>query len=200
MALGLEGQPLPDVPVIWRPLAPDPDTVGFTLDSLTGLITAVRPGAWAVQGHVEELRTEPAITVVVVPAPDLLAAGTALDTVPVTDTASAPLSVLVYDTTTTVGDTVGLSDKRVVFRLAEPAPGSPEAAGVALELPGMGPGTDPHTVDTRSGAGGVTNILAARVTGLAQPDSIVIEALAYTARGALVPGSPARLLVFFLQN
>jgi hypothetical protein len=190
------------VTVVWRLLAPNPDTVGFTLDSLTGLITALSPGgSWPVQGHVEELRTEPAIQVSVVAAPDSLAAGVpALDTVPLAETESAALAVVVYDLTTSVGEALGLSGKRVVFRLADPAPGSPAAAGVALSEPGQDPRADPHTVERTTAAGGLATVAAERVTGLAQPDSIVIEASAYTARGTLVPGSPARLLVFFSLN
>jgi hypothetical protein len=55
-------------------------------------------------------------------------------------------------------------------------------------------------VDRLSGTGGLTGITAERVAGLAQPDSIVIEALAFTARGDTVAGSPVRFLVFFSQN
>jgi hypothetical protein len=180
----------------------DPDTFGFTLDSLTGLVTAVSPGgAWLVQGHVEELRTEPAIAVSVVAAPDSVGAGTpAVDTVTVAETESAAVAAVVFDLTTTPGQAIGLSGKRIVFRLADPVPGSPAAAGVALSAPGQDPGTDPHAVEQVSGAGGSAGVTAERVAGLAQPDSIVIEAEAFTARGTLVPGSPVRLLVFFLQN
>jgi hypothetical protein len=201
VALGLDGQPL-SMPVIWRVLAPNPDTVGFTLDSTSGLITATFPGgAWQVQGRVEELRTEPPILVTVLAAPDSIGVlEPAVDTVAVDAAESAALTAVVYDLTTTPGEVVGLSGTRVVFRLAEPAPGTPAAASVALALPAQAPGTDPHLVDRLSGTGGLTGITAERVAGLAQPDSIVIEALAFTARGDTVAGSPVRFLVFFSQN
>lgn len=201
VALGLDGQPL-SMPVIWRVLAPNPDTVGFTLDSTSGLITATFPGgAWQVQGRVEELRTEPPILVTVLAAPDSIGVlEPAVDTVAVDAAESAALTAVVYDLTTTPGEVVGLSGTRVVFRLAEPAPGTPAAAGVALALPAQAPGTDPHLVDRLSGTGGLTGITAERVAALAQPDSIVIEALAFTARGDTVAGSPVRFLVFFSQN
>jgi hypothetical protein len=201
VALGLDGQPL-SMPVIWRVLAPNPDTVGFTLDSTSGLITATFPGgAWQVQGRVEELRTEPPILVTVLAAPDSIGVlEPAVDTVAVDEAESAALTAVVYDLTTTPGEVVGLSGTRVVFRLAEPAPGTPAAASVALALPAQAPGTDPHLVDRLSGTGGLTGITAERVAGLAQPDSIVIEALAFTARGDTVAGSPVRFLVFFSQN
>jgi hypothetical protein len=87
----------------------------------------------------------------------------------------------------------------VVFRLADPAPGTPAAAGVALAAPGATPGAEPHLVERLTGAGGFSAITAERV-GLVQPDSIIVEALAFTARGDTVAGSPVRFVVLFLQN
>jgi hypothetical protein len=200
VALGLDGQPLPDVVVVWRSLA-NPDSVGFTLDSLTGLLTAVSPGgAWAVQGRVEDLRTDPPIQVTVLAAPDSIGAvEPSRDTVAVDAPESGPLTAGVFDLTTTPGTAVGLTGKRVVFRLADPVPGTPEAAGVALAVPGQVPGADPHLVERLTGAGGLSAVTAERV-GTVQPDSITIEALAFTARGDTVAGSPVRFVVLFLKN
>lgn len=202
VALGLDGEPLPEVTVIWLPLAANPDTVGFALDSLTGLLTAVFPGGpWNVQGRVEDLRVNPPIPVRVLAAPDSIAAlAPARDTVPVAATVSAPLTAAVYDLTTTPGDTVGLAGKRVVFLLADPPAGSPAGAGVALGPSGQAPGADPHRVELTSGTGGLAAVTARRVAGEVQPDSIVVEAIGLTARGDTVPGSPARFVVFFSQN
>lgn len=200
VALGLDGQPLPDVIVVWRLLA-NPDSAGFTLDSLTGFITAVSPGGpWAVQGRVEELRTDPAIPVTVLAAPDSIGVvEPSRDTVAVDGPESGLLTAGVYDITTTAGTAVGLTGKRVVFRLADPAPGTAEAAGVALAVPGEPPGADPHLVERLTGAGGFSAVTAERV-GLIQPDSITVEALAFTARGDTVAGSPVRFVVLFLKN
>jgi hypothetical protein len=201
VALGLDGQPLPDLTVVWRVVSANPDSIGISLDSLAGLITGIRPGTWQVQGRVEELRTDPPIPVTVVPAPDSLGpVGPVLDTVPVDQVESASLSVAVYDLTTSQGSAIGLVGKPVVFRLVEPVPGSPEAAAVALAPPAQEPGPDPHTVDRLSGTGGLAAVTAERVAGLTQPDSIVIEARAFTARGDTVPGSPVRFVVVFSHN
>jgi hypothetical protein len=199
VALGLDGQPLLDVTVVWRLLA-NPDSVGFTLDSLTGLITAESPGVWAVQGRVEDLRTDPPIQVTVLAAPDSIGAvEPSRDTVAVGAPESGLLVAGVYDVTTTPGTAVGLTGKRVVFRLADPAPGTPEAAGVGLAVPGQAPGADPHLVERLAGAGGFSAVTAVRV-GTVQPDSITVEALAFTARGDTVAGSPVRFVVLFLKN
>lgn len=202
VALGVDGEPVPSAMIVWRPLAADPDTVGFTLDSLTGLLTAIFPGGpWPVQARVEDLRTNPPVAVQVLAAPDtIVALAPARDTVAAGTTFSGPLTAAVYDVTTTPGDTVGLAGAAVVFRLADPATGTPAAAGVALALSGQAPGTDPHLVALTSGSGGLAAVTAARVAGQVQPDSIVIEALAFTARADTVPGSPARFVVIFSQN
>jgi hypothetical protein len=121
------------------------------------------------------------------------------DTVAVDGPESGLLTAGVYDITTTAGTAVGLTGKRVVFRLADPAPGTAEAAGVALAVPGEPPGADPHLVERLTGAGGFSAVTAERV-GLIQPDSITVEALAFTARGDTVAGSPVRFVVLFLKN
>jgi hypothetical protein len=201
VVLGLDGQPLPEVPVFWRVVSADPDSVGFTLDSVTGLVTAVRPGTWSVQGRAEALRLEPPISVTVVGRPDSIGpVGSDRDTVPAGVPESATLNAGVFDITTTVGQAIGLAGKRVRFQLADPAPGSPAAAGVALALPGQAPGPDPHVVDRESGTGGLAGVTARRVAGTPQPDSIVFHARAFTAHGDTVPGSPVRFVVVFSQN
>ena len=202
VALGLDGQPLPDVVVVWYPLAADPDTIGFTLDSTTGLLTATGPGGpWPVQGRVEELRVNPPITVTVRAAPDSIAAvEPARDTVEVGADASVALTAMVFDVTTDPTQPVGLAGVRIVFQLADPVAGAPAAAGVALARPGSAPATDPHAVETMSGGGGGGSFVATRVAGQMPPDSIVVEARAFTALGDTVRGSPARFVVVFLSN
>jgi hypothetical protein len=201
VALGLDGQPLPDVPVRWRVVGADPDSIGIALDSATGLITAVRPGAWRVQGLVEDLRTDPPIQITVTAAPDSVGlSGPDRDTVAVAEIESAALSVAVFDLTTTPGQPAGLVGARVVFTLVEPLPGTAAAAAVALAVPAQAPGENPHVVDRLSGSAGLAGFTAERVTGLTQPDSVVVEGRAFNARGAEVPGSPVRFVVFFSQS
>jgi hypothetical protein len=200
-ALGVDGQPLPDVTVVWRVVSANPDSVGIALDSVTGLITAVRPGAWQVQGMVEDLRTDPPIPVAVLPLADSVGPASLLqDTVALNEPESAQLAVAVYDLTTAPGEALPLIGKRVVFRLIEPAPGSAPAAAVALAIPGQTPGADPHTVDRLSGSQGLATFTAERVSGQTQPDSIIVEGQSLTARGDIVRGSPVRFVIFFLQS
>jgi hypothetical protein len=200
VALDINGNPLPDVPIIWRVLAVPLDSVGLTLDSLTGLVTGVAAGGpWPVQGRADNLRTSQ-IQITVLPAPDSVAF---VDSTRVTvDTGvvvSPPLGVIVYDLTTTPGDTVGLGGTRVVFRLTEPVPGSPEAATVALAPNGGTPGADSSLVELTTSSAGLADATAQRV-GAVQPDSIIVEAFAFTAHGDTVAGSPVRFVVLFARN
>lgn len=61
-ALNARGEIVPDAPVVWHVL--DTGQVGVTLDTATGFLTAVAPGAWRIQARVEALATAP-ITVTV---------------------------------------------------------------------------------------------------------------------------------------
>ncbi len=67
-ALDRGGQPVPEAPVRWYVLEPEPFSA-FTIDSLTGLVTGAAPGTGRAQARVETLRTDP-ITVTVVEPPD----------------------------------------------------------------------------------------------------------------------------------
>jgi hypothetical protein len=203
VALDIDGNPLSDVPIIWRVLALDTTVVGFTLDTLTGLITAVAAGGpWSVQGRADSLRMSTPVRVTVTGAPDSVAG---VDPTRVTVEADAdsspPLIVVVYDLTTEPGSTLGLSGKRVEFRLVDPAPGSPAAASVALAAPNdTATAADPHVVTLLSRSNGQAIVTARRVSGFVQPDSILVDALAFTARGDTVTGSPVRFTVLFLSN
>ncbi len=201
VALGIDGVPIANVPVIWRVLEVDPTAVGLTLDSLTGLVTATTPGGpWRVQGEADGLRTNPPIQVTVVAAPDTLVA---LDppsvSTPVGVTESPAITAGVYDLTTTPGEQQPLANKRIVFRVVEPAAGSGAAAGLAIARAGSPPGTDSLVAEVLTSVSGLASLTARRV-GPVQPDSAIIAAVALTARGDTVPGSPVQFVVFFEQN
>jgi hypothetical protein len=51
-----------------------------------------------------------------------------------------------------------------------------------------------------SRSNGQAIVTARRVSGLAQPDSILVDAFAFTARGDTVMGSPVRFVVLFPLN
>jgi hypothetical protein len=200
VALDIDGNPLPEVPVVWQVLEPDTLAVGITLDTATGLVTAITPGGpWRVQGRAETLRMSTPVRITVTPAPDSVAGADSTRVTVATDAdSSPPLVAVVYDLTTVPDTAEPLAGKRVEFRLVDPAPGSPEAASVALATPGDTSTTaDPSVVTLSSGANGRAIVIARRVVGLVQPDSILVDALAFTARGDTVAGSPVRFTVLF---
>jgi hypothetical protein len=197
VALDRSGDPLPDVTVIWRVLEPSTVAVGLTLDSTTGLVTGVFAGRWRVQGDADGLRTS-LITVTVLPVADSIAALQDTIAFPAGSTESPTLGATVYDVSPTgVVTTVGSAPVR--FALVQPAPGTPEAATLALAPPGEEPGSDPHTVVDSTGANGLAFATLRRV-GTGQPETAVVEAVALTAAGGIIPGTPARFTVLIGNN
>lgn len=195
VALDANGDVLPDVPVIWHILDPDTASHPFTLDSLTGLVTGIFAGPGRVQGIADGLRTN-TITVTVLAVPDSIA-GVAPTTVTVDeqDAESPALVAAVYDVKPT-GQTTALAGRPVRFAIVEPASGTPEASQVAIGLPGQPVGADSLTVTATSGASGLALATARRVGGV-QPDSAIVEAVALTSAGGIIPGTPARFVVRF---
>lgn len=203
VALDIDGNPVPDAPVIWQVLEPDTIVVGFTLDTVTGLITATTPGGpWRVQGHADDLRMSTPVKVTVTGAPDSVAGvDPTRVSVDLAADSSPPLVAVVYDLTTDPDTALTLPGKRVEFRLVDPAPGSAAAATVALAPPNDTSTTaDPHVVTVLSGSNGRATVIARRVGTLVQPDSILVDARAFTARGDTVAGSPVRFTVLFVSS
>ncbi len=66
-AVNAAGDVVPDAAIFWVLLDVDSGQVGFTLDSASGLVTGVQPGAGRVQARVEDIRSD-AVTVTVTPA------------------------------------------------------------------------------------------------------------------------------------
>jgi hypothetical protein len=195
VALDAGGEVLTDIPVIWRVIELDPAAVPFTLDSLTGLVTGIFGGLGRVQGIADGLRTN-TITVTVLGVPDSIA-GVDPTTVTVDAgvTESPALVAAVYDVPPT-GQPTALAGRPVRFSIVEPAPGTPEASQVAIALPGQPVGPDSLTVTATSAAGGLALATARRV-GAVQPDSAIVEAVALTSAGGIIPGTPARFVVRF---
>ncbi len=200
LALDLRGETLPDVQVVWTVIELDTVQVGFTLDSLTGLISATAPGGpWRVQGRVEELRTDPPIRVTVTPSPDSMAVVEPSRIVVDSGVSqSAGLVTIVYDLTTTPDQLTPLPGVAVRYELVDPAPGAAAAASVALIVTSE-VGGDPHRVKAVTISGGQASAFARRI-GLGQPDSITVNAVVLTAGGDTVPGTPGRFVVVFANN
>ena len=200
-AISAKGEVVPDAGLWWVVLDIDSvGQVGFTIDSASGLISAYGPGVGNVQARVDNLATN-AIKVTVDPAPDSVAiVGEGRLTVDTASGSSAPLTVVVWDLTTTPGDTLALSGKPVHFSTVDPPPGDRAAGTFFITASGTQPGDDPHRVDVSTNASGQAAVTAVRVSGETQPDSVAIEAVAVTARGDTVPGSPVRFWVLFLNN
>jgi hypothetical protein len=198
-AVSARGDTVPGAAITWVALEVDTGVVVLTIEASTGLVTALAPGSGRVQARIENLATG-AITVTVQPAPDSISAVGDVR-VPV-DTAAAgspPLTVKVVDLTTVPGDTLALGGKSVHFLTADPPPGSAAASGFFLSESDV-PGADPHRVDTVSGTDGRASVMVVRVAGQTQPDSVAVDAVAVTARGDTVAGSPVRFWVLFGGN
>ena len=198
VALGIDGEVLPDVPVIWRILEPDTAAPAFTLDSLTGLVTGILAGTGRVQGIADGLRTN-TITVTILAVPDSIA-GVEPTTVTVAGDASESPSLVaaVYDVSPT-GQATAVSGRPVRFTIVEPAAGTPEASQVAIGLPGQPAGTDSLSVVATSISGGLA-LATVRRSGNLQPDSAIVVAVALTSAGGVIPGTPAQFVVRFINN
>jgi len=197
VAVDAGGNVLADVPVIWRRIALDTATVTFTVDSLTGLLTGVAMGAGRVQGDADGLRTD-TLRVTVVGVPDSIAALDSILTVDSTETESSSLTARVFDVSPT-GVVTPLGSQTVQYMLVSPAPGTPEADSVALGVSGQSTGTDPHVVTTTTSSSGQAFVTARRV-GTMAPDTAIVDAIAITSKGVVVPGPPARFYVLFVNN
>lgn len=199
-ALDIRGDTLPDAEIVWRVIELDTVDVGFVLDSVTGLIAGVHPGGpWRVQGSAEGLQIDPPISVRVTAAPDSAArADTGAVVMSVAQNQTSSLTVAVFDLTTTPDQPGPAGGARVRYQLVDPEPGSAQANGIAIVVTAE-VGDDPHAAETESNSAGQAAAFVRRV-GTSQPDSVLIDAVVFTARGDTVPGSPIRFLVLIESN
>jgi len=193
------GDTVPDPAIVWTIVDPDTGQLGFTLDSLTGLVTGTKPGGGRVRPRFEDLITLAVVTVTVTPAPDsLAAAGDQRVALQTSDSISAPMVAAVFDRTTDSSAVVALEDKQVQFYLISPPPGSTDASGFYLTLSDNGqPGEDPHRVTVKTDQQGQARAVVKRHPGAVLTDSAVVEAAVVTAVGGPVAGSPVRFVVLF---
>lgn len=198
VALDASGNELPEVPVIWRVLEPDTVQVGFALDSMTGMVTGLYAGTGRVRGNAAGLPTN-LITVKVTAVADSIAAlEPSEDTLPATDTESPAFGATVYDVPPT-GPPAPVAGTPVRFTIVQPAAGTAAAATLAIGAPGQPPEDDPLVVTVATSSGGSAFATVRRV-GQGQPDTAIVEAVALTAAGAVIPGLPARFTIIILSN
>jgi hypothetical protein len=204
-ALTTAGDTVSDATIIWQVLDVDTDssTVGFTLDSLTGLLVAHAPGWGRVRPRVEEVTPLEPIEVGVTPAPDSVSAdGDQALTMAAEDATSPALTTVLHDLTTEPDTVVPLPSKPVHFHLMNPAPGTPESSGfffvpTAQDTTSSG---EVHTLVATTDQSGRARVFIRRATGGVLPDSAVVNAMAFTATGDTVRGSPVRFVVVFDNN
>ena len=193
------GDTVADRAVVWTVVDPDTGQLGFTLDSLTGLVTGVEPGGGRVRPSFEDLITRAVVTVTVTPAPDSMApAGDQRIAMGAGDSVSAPMIAAVFDCTTDSGIVSLLENKPVHFYLTIPLPGSSDASGFYLAPSENGqPGADQHHTVASTNQQGQARAVIKRNAGSVLPDSAVVEAAVVTSVGEPVAGSPLRFVVLF---
>lgn len=180
-----EGDSVP-ADVVWR--TPDDSSITI-IDSALGLVVGDRPGTGGrVQASLGDFRTGLDSVRFQVGADTLILPGPVRDTVAVDAVESDSLTARLESF-----DPAGvLASRPIIYVVVEPAFTSP--ADRTVELPNAaledtvltGPGGTPSPIVTLRRRAGVT-----------APDSAVVEARAFRARGAPVPGSGQRFTVYF---
>ena len=197
-ALTLGGDTVPDAQIAWVVVGPDTGQLGFTLDTLSGLVTGYAPGSGSVQPRLEDLITRALIEVTVTPAADSVAPGGSQQlTMAAGDSVSPAMSVAVL-LVDSLGATVAIGEKPVHFYLVDPPPGSASATGLFLTIEAGGQlGGEPHHVVAISDGGGQASAVVKRIAGSSLPGTAVVDASVVTATGDTVAGSPVRFTVLF---
>ncbi len=180
--LSRTGDTIPGAPI--QLVSLNPDTLG--VDSAPPGLIGLRPGHARVVATSGDLHSDP-LSVTVVRAPDSLAiVGSSTDTVRAPDSVSAPLVVRLLDLRTDRTQALGLTGYPVGFAITRI-----DSAAAAAVL-----GNDSLGAVLLTGAGAGT--ASVTVIGLRpRPDSVVVQASAKRANGAVVRGSPVRFVVRF---
>ena len=176
-ALDRDGNPL-DVPITW--LSSDP---ALTVDN-TGLVTGVAPGSAQIQASVGSLTSNQFPLSAVARADTLVIVSDSVIIVPAGAPASAPLAVQLLS----FSQAGPLPNRPVVYTVTSP----PDVGPHTVELPG-GVLIDTISTGPAGDAGGVT----LNRTGIASPDTAIVQVRSYHASGTDVPGSGQRFIVLF---
>ncbi len=193
-AIDAAGDTVSDAIVVWELLNADG---AFDLDSITGVVHARHPGRGRVRARVEELRSD-TISIRVTGAADSIAAvGDTVVTMTADEDASPHLSTILIDLTTDTALIEPLSERDVTYTLAHPAPGTISAQGFFLTVSDSLPGSEPHSVVAKTDGASTAFVVVRQAGGGSLPDSAFIDAVAVTAVGDTVAGSPVRFIVVF---
>jgi hypothetical protein len=176
-ALDRNGNPL-DVPITW--LSSDP---ALTVDN-SGLVTGVAPGEAQVQALVGSLSSGQILLTAIARADTLVIVSDSVIIVPAGAPASAALAVQVRS----FSSADPLPNRPVVYTVTSP----PDVGPHTVELPG---GVLIDTIST--GADGNAGAVTLNRTGIASPDTAIVQVRSYHASGADVPGSGQRFIVLF---
>jgi len=204
-AITASGDTVPDAQIVWQLLDLDTDStiVGFTVDSLTGLLVAQSPGSGRVRPRVKDVIPVAPISIEVTAAPDSISAdGDQRLAMAPDDTTSPALTTVLYDLTTHPDSGVPLPIKPVIFDLVSPVPGTPASAGffIVPTVQDSTPQGNPHTLSANTDESGRAHVFIRRSANGVLPDSAVVNAVALTAIGDTVRGSPVRFVVVFANN
>jgi hypothetical protein len=198
-AIDAAGDTVSDAMIVWEQLAADsgdPD-IGFDIDSTTGVVRALSPSSGRVRARVEELRSD-TITIWVTGAPDSIrSAGDTLVTMASDAAVSPRLMIALIDLTTDSAVVRPLADKAVTFTLVDPLPASLDAQGFFLTVSDSVPGPDPHSVTVTTDGENQAYVVVRRLAGSSLTDSAVVHAVAVTAIGDTVEGSPVSFILVF---
>jgi Big-like domain-containing protein len=176
-ALDKDGQTVA-TEISWR--APDPT---LTVDPLTGVVTGVSPGTGRVQAFAGSLASSLVQFTVVARADTLIVTDSVLTVAPLV-AASAPLVATLQSLTSGP-----VADRPLIYVVTAP----PDLGAPTVLLPN---GALADTVNTGTD-GAVSSVTLNRVSGLAQPDTAIVEVRAFHPSGAAVPGSGQRFIVLF---
>jgi hypothetical protein len=179
------GDTIPGAPVQVVSLAPDT----LAVDTQPLVLIGLRPGHARLVAISGSLHSDP-LAVTVVRAPDSLAiVSPGTDTVSAADSASAPLVVKLLDLRTDTTQALGLSGYPVTFAIVFPPYAGPDIGPVVL-------GND-SLVQVATTSGGAASAIVKRRGPPPQPDSVVVQASATRANGAVVHGSPIQFVIHF---
>jgi hypothetical protein len=176
-ALNSDGNPL-DVPITW--LSSDP---ALTVDN-TGLVTGVAPGTAQIQASVGSLTSAQFPMTAIARADTLVIVSDSVIIVPAGAPASGSLAVQLLSFTT-AGP---LPNRPVIYTVTSP----PDVGAHSVEFPG---GVLIDTVSTGTAGDGAGLVL--NRTGIASPDTAIVQVRSYRRSGADVPGSGQRFIVLF---
>ncbi len=166
------------------------DTLLLAVDSADQAVVGRKPGAGArVVAISGVLQSDPLAVAVLAIADSVGPSGATVDTLATTDSASAPLTVGLYDLHSAPGTPTPLGGRRISYAIVLPLFASRDSATAVL-------GNDSLTATALTASTGLAAMTVKR-KGATQPDSVVVEATARRASGAVVPGSPVRFVVRF---